>query len=140
MDRLYGSQKETAAMTDQDILQKPLPEEEYTLTPRRQQCPKCGILLMTVGRETMPGKETMYQEKHGNQKDITTNLIQESVRIITEVITTGGFTLSDGTIREVSDAQILSLCKKFVDKQDAQGAEEDTGQHIPTDLGDVFGL
>lgn len=84
-------------------------------------CPRCNVNITTT-------------------KPIDVDLTEESLRIIREVVTTGKFTLSDGTQREVANTQILNLAKKFVEKSDGQEVDESKDSHIPKDMSDIFGL
>lgn len=62
---------------------------------------------------------------------------QESTRIIKEILTQGYFMLN-GEIREVSDAQIISLAKKFVDEEDKDKVGLDTELLAPLDFEGLF--
>lgn len=70
-------------------------------------------------------------------KDI--DIKQESTRIIKEILTQGYFVLN-GEIREVSDAQIISLAKKFVDEEEKDNVGLDKELLAPLDFEGLFNL
>lgn len=60
----------------------------------------------------------------------------EAERLITEAITTGSFTLTNGLSFDLTPTQILSIAKKYLEADEIKRTTQDTE---PDDISMIFG-